>query len=107
MQITVELVGLYPSLINHQRVQRPSPISESFILIRTMGGLCHVRATVCRSAPMAASLVSSGPPRCEAACHCYGTSPLEGVDGLYRLVKEHTNGNFIVLPHWNTILSEP
>ena len=43
-----------------------------------MGGLCCFSGTCCRSAAMAAPLASSGPVRCKAVLHGYGTSQLEG-----------------------------
>ena len=53
---------------------------------------------------------SSGPARCEAVLHGYGTIPLEeevGGEGLHRLVTVRTHGDFIVLPHSNTRLLVP
>ena len=39
-------------------------------------------AFMAQAAAMAASLASSGPARCEAVLHGYGTSPLEGGGGV-------------------------
>ena len=75
-------------------------VASVFLYVCMMGGLCRFHGTGCRSAAMAAPLASSGPARCKAVLHGYGTSPLEGE--LYRLVTVCTHGDFIVLPHWNT-----
>ena len=71
-----------------------------------MGGSSRFRGTDCRSAAMVAPLASSGPVRCHAVLHGYGTSPLKG-GGLYQLVTVRTHGNFIVLPHGNTMTYYP
>ena len=53
---------------------------------------------------MAPLLFTSGLVRYEAVLHSCGTSP---VGAEYRLVTVHTQGDFIVLPHWNTRLLAP
>ena len=63
-----------------------------------MGGLCRFPGTGYRSVAKAAPLACSGSGMCEAVLHDYG------VGGLYQLATVCTHGDFIVLPHWNTML---
>ena len=71
------------------------PTCESVCM---MGGSCRCRGTEYRSPAMVPPLASSGPARCEAVLHSYGTSPLEGV-GVVPTFDTHDDYSTAPLEH--------